>query len=57
MLALVDGGGWTVGVIPDQNDETLRCHEEIMQNLMQSQQYITSMMQVTIFKYAIFPIL
>jgi hypothetical protein len=50
-------GGWTMGVIPDQNDETLRRHEEIMQNLMQSQQYIILMMQVTIFKYAIFPIL
>jgi hypothetical protein len=29
----------------------------MMQNMMQSQQYIISMMQVNIFKYAIFPIL
>jgi hypothetical protein len=41
----------------DKNDETSRCHEEMMQNMMQSQQYIISMMQVTIFKYAIFLIL
>jgi hypothetical protein len=30
--------------------------EELIQNLMQSQQYIISMMQVTIFKDALFPI-
>jgi hypothetical protein len=34
----------------DQTDETLRHHEEWMQ-------YIISMMQLNIFKYAIFPIL
>jgi hypothetical protein len=28
----------------DQNEETLQCHEEMMQNLIQSQQYIISMM-------------
>jgi hypothetical protein len=28
--------------------------KELIQNLMQSQQYIISMMQATIFKYAIF---
>jgi hypothetical protein len=40
-----------------QNDEMLWRHEEMMQNLMQSQQYIILIMQVTIFKYVIFPIL
>jgi hypothetical protein len=35
----------------------LRRHEEMMQHMMQSQQYIISMMQITIFKYAMFSIL
>jgi hypothetical protein len=37
----------------DQMDDILRCHKEMMQHMMQSQPYIMSMMQVTIFKYAI----
>jgi hypothetical protein len=38
----------------EQNEERYQCHEEMMQNLMQSQQYIISMIQVTIFKYVFF---
>jgi hypothetical protein len=37
-----------------QNEKMFQHQEEPIQNLMQSQHYIISMMQVTILKYAIF---
>jgi hypothetical protein len=37
----------------EQNEERFQRQEELIQNLMQSQQYIISMIQVTIFKYVI----
>jgi hypothetical protein len=36
----------------EQNKERFQRQEELMQNLMQSQHYIISMIQIAIFKYA-----
>jgi hypothetical protein len=63
-------GLWTMGVMPDNGilpplphqsqdqeiEERFQQQGDLIQNPMQSQQYIISTMQVTMLKYAIFPI-